>query len=82
VIRVKMELLPGGSESGAVHLGTIVIANDLFGSLQTEGKRGSYRCIIFKKSQNKVWKKITIKDYPRRAYHPWELVRRILNEAL
>jgi hypothetical protein len=62
-------------------LGRIDISNDLTESIRTSGKRGDYNAVIYKKRRGIPWKRVRIKSYPRKAYHPWELVRRILNEA-
>lgn len=82
MIRVKMELLPGGMDLGDDNefLGEIYIANNVEESLKTEGQRGTYDAIIRKK--RKTVEKIRISDFPRKAYHPWELVRLILNAAV
>lgn len=83
MIRCTLELLPGGFEDNARTLGVIYFENDLVDSLETGGARGSYRVRIFKKRQGrKPWKRLRITDYPRKAYHPWELVYRTLKEAL
>lgn len=83
MIRVTMELLPGGLDLGEEneHLGTIMIDNDLLVSVSTGGTRGTYRARIWKKRKNRVVAAVKVADYPRLAYHPWELVRRVLNEA-
>lgn len=83
MIRVKMELLPGGMDLGDDNelLGEIYISNDLIRSLESEGQRGSYLAEIFKKRRGVVWCRTRLDDFPRRSYHPWEMVRRILNQA-
>lgn len=82
MIRVRMELLPGGMDLGEDNelLGEILITNNIVTSLGTSGRRGSYDARIYKK-QRRVWKQIFLRDFPRLAYHPWEMIRRILNEA-
>lgn len=83
MIRVRMELLPGGydREEDNELLGEIFIDNDIITSLATSGQRGDYRARIWKKQRGAVWKTIRLKNFPRRSYHPWEMLRRILNQA-
>jgi len=78
MIRVTLELIPGGLEEHKQTLGVIEIMNNLVETIETEGNRGSYIAIVHKKRTSK---KVRIRNYPRKAYHPWELVRRVLNEA-
>lgn len=42
MIRVTIEMLPGGVENQKRHMATIEIHNDLADSMETNGKRGSY----------------------------------------
>lgn len=83
MIRCTLTLCPGGLEGQDVeeHLGTIYIANDMTRTLQTRGKRGSYKYKLMKKRQRVVSVSGVIADFPRLSYHPWNLVRRILNDA-
>lgn len=81
MIVCKLELWPGGVEEGAEHLGTIKISNDMVTSLQSRGKRGAYGYEIFKKRVEKLWDSGKIRDFPRLSYHPWNLIREILNQA-
>lgn len=82
MIRVMLFLDPGGIspiDSWEV-LGRIDISNNLTSSLESDGKRGTYDCVIYKKKKT-PWKRIKLKDFPRQSYHPWEMIRRILNDA-
>src|SRR4051812_26598433 len=82
MIRVMLFLDPGGNSqiSDWEVLGQIRISNNLIDSVKTVGKRGTYDCVIYKK-RNSPWKRIKLRNFPRLSYHPWEMVRRILNEA-
>jgi hypothetical protein len=80
MIVCKLELWPGGIEEGAEHLGTIRIANTISTSLETKGKRGGYSFSIQKKLR-KTWMKGRVENFPRLSYHPWNLIREILNQA-
>ena len=80
MIVCKLELWPGGDAENAEHLGTIAISNNVIETIRTSGKRGDYRATIMKK-RNKVWRYVTVKNFPRQSYHPWNLIREILNKA-
>jgi hypothetical protein len=62
-------------------LGRIDIENDLLGSIETGGQRGTYIAQIYKKRKNKVFRVVKLHKFPRKSYHPWEMVRQILNLA-
>ena len=82
-MRVRLEILKGGVDRGEDNeiVGEIYISNNIVRSIQTDGTRGDYKATVFKKRRGIVFKTVRVRDYPRKAYHPWELVRRILNEA-
>lgn len=61
-------------------LGRIDIENNVISSVRTGGKRGNYSVKIYKK-QKRLWMKLRLRDFPRQSYHPWEMIRRILNQA-
>lgn len=79
MIVCKLELWPGGFEEGAEHLGTIEISNLIMRSLQSDGKRGDYSIRLYKKRKTKIFK-TRVRDFPRKSYHPWNLVRVALNQ--
>jgi hypothetical protein len=82
MIRVMLFLDPAGGSpiTDWEVLGRIDIANNLAASIQTGGKRGTYDCVIYKKRKT-PWKRIKLRNFPRESYHPWEMVRQILNNA-
>lgn len=79
-----MELLPSGFDLGDenTHLGTILIDNDIVGSLANP-RRGSYNYRIWKKLKrsSRPWKRGKIENFPRASYHPWNLLRLVLDDA-
>lgn len=79
MIRCRLELIPGGVGEPEL-LGEIMISNNIFTTIRTEGKRGTYEAVIYKK-RRRPWTSIEILDFPRLSYHPWEMIRRALNEA-
>lgn len=76
-----MELLHGGIDHPEANelLGEIHIANDVILSM-TNPRRGNYKYTIFKK-RRVAWCVGSLRNFPRKSYHPWEMVRRILNDA-
>ena len=81
MIRVRIELLPGGYEDDPQLLGEMLISNNLVKSIMSDGSKADYDVEIWKKRRGRPWRELRVKNWPRRAYHPWELVRCILNEV-
>lgn len=81
MIVCKLELWPGGNEREAQVLGVIEITNNLERSIMTRGNRGDYRYRIQKKTPGRVAAEGVLRNYPRRSYHPWNLVMGILNQV-
>lgn len=79
MIRVTLELIPGGVGEPE-RLGVIEIDNQIGRSIASGGKRGDYYYELQKK-RRKVVMRGTISDFPRLSYHPWNLVKRILDHA-
>jgi hypothetical protein len=82
MIRCTLELLPGGIDDPELneHLGTIEIANNIVTSIETP-RLGTYDFMLFKKrKRNPFWRGQT-RAFPRYSYHPWNLVREILNQV-
>lgn len=75
MIRVTVDLCPGGDEEAARHLGTAVIHNDLQQSLETSGHIGSYKVRLSKWGKPKsTWKRGRVLDFARRSRGPWDLL--------
>jgi hypothetical protein len=80
MIRVTLELVPGGVGEPE-HLGTIEISNQIRRSM-TNSRRADYKYDLWKK-RNRLsipWANGVIEDFPRLSYHPWNLIRAILNQ--
>lgn len=80
MIRCTLELIPGGIGEPE-HLGVIDIDNRVLRSVYSGGKRGDYRYLLHKKRQGRVVSEGVIHDFPRLSYHPWNLIKRILDDA-
>lgn len=78
MIVCTLELLRA-SDGEVEHLGTIEISNQIARSLLNP-KRGDYIYRLFKK-RNSKFVLGNVEDFPRHSYHPWNLVREILNDA-
>ncbi len=76
---VKFELVSAISKDRDKPLGRIVIGNQ---GVSANERRGDYEAEIYKKTiRGAPWKVVEIEDFPRLSLHPWNLVRKILNEA-
>ncbi|HEX9391511.1 MAG TPA: hypothetical protein VF928_09390 [Usitatibacteraceae bacterium] len=75
MIRVTIQMLPGGDESKARNLGTIEIANDGTGTIS----RGNYMARFMKFGRPKsIWKTGLVRDFPRQSRGPYDLLLRAL----
>lgn len=63
-----------------VPLGRIDISNSVARTMNNP-RRGDYEYEIYKKRRNIPWASGVIEDFPRQSYHPWNLIRRILNQV-
>lgn len=79
MIRCTLELVPRNRPPEL--LGVIEIGNSLVRTVESGGQRGDYTYAIFKKRKGVPWKRGSVLDFPRRSYHPWNLVLRILKQA-
>jgi hypothetical protein len=78
MIRCTLELVRA-SNGEIKHLGTIEISNQVMLS-SLNPRRGDYRYRVFKKRWV-PWRDGVVKNFPRLSYHPWNLIREILNEV-
>lgn len=76
MIRITVELLPGGDESRAKVLGTALIANDGTGTQTT----GNYSYIISGKRSILKGGQGNILGFRRKSDNVWELLRQVLNQ--
>lgn len=73
MIRVTVELLPGGVDAGPGKneiLGVMFLANNIVKSAQTDGKRGDYIARLWKKRNAEVVALASTVDYAW-DYKPW-----------
>lgn len=71
MIVVTVHLWPKGDAANAQHLGTAVITNDGSGTERV----GNYEFRLSKWGKpGEDWKRGTIKDFPRKALGPWDLL--------
>jgi hypothetical protein len=82
MIRVTIELFPLGGELGRRTLGTIDIANDGSG----DGLTGNYKAKLMKSEEYAkkpgIWKTAEVEGFPRSRLGPYDLVFRVLENAV
>ena len=80
MIRVTVEMLPGGQESHKRLLGVATIANDGTGL----GPHGNYDATFSKwaPKQDEIWKRGRVENFPRQSRGPWDLLLRALQSAV
>lgn len=79
MIRVTLELLPGGNASKARHLGTAEIANDGTGT----AAKGNYTIRLSKWGRpNETWRRGALSGFDRHRDGPWDLLCMLLAAAL
>lgn len=81
MIVVRVELWPGGDRSKAESLGEAVIINDGSGT-QTQG---NYHFALSKRGQtitDQAWRDGQVQGFPRKRLGGWDLLCRVLNEAV
>lgn len=78
MLRITIELLPGGDDSAPQHLGTGYITNDGKG---TQGS-GNYDCSFSKWRSAEVWRRGRVVGFPRKTRGPWDLLYRALRNAV
>lgn len=77
MIRVTVELVPHGTGE-PVRLGSAVIANDGTGGM----KVGNYEFALAGKKLNRWWRRGRVEKFPRLRLGPWDLLYRVLREAV
>lgn len=78
MLRVNIELWPGGRESQKRDMGTLIIANDGSGDQEI----GNYTYTISKWKNEGVWRRGGIKEFNRVKFGSWDLLFRVLRECL
>jgi hypothetical protein len=77
MIRVTIELLPGGREDGKRTLATGTIANTATGSLS----QGTYFA-DFRDAAGRPWRHGTVTGFPRKRLLAWDLLYRALKNLV
>lgn len=77
MIRVTVELVPGGIEELSEVIARAVIANDA--THPDHPRRGNYNAKFGKRRTGKI-RTATVVDFPRKSRDVWELLRRALND--
>jgi hypothetical protein len=79
MIHVEISLWPGGDKEKASHLGTILIANDESGTLNS----GNYVAVLSQaKKPATMWKTSIVKGFPRKRLGAYDLLYRILKDVV
>lgn len=79
MIRVTIELLPGGREKDAKVIAKGEIRNDL--SHPDRPRRGNYQAAFWRVPNGKLHS-AAVKDFPRERLHVLHLLQRALEEAM
>jgi hypothetical protein len=79
MLRITIELVPYGDESKKEVIGIATIANDATGDQTT----GNYKYHISKWGKgNAMWKAGKLAGFPRKRLGPWDLLFRVLSDAV
>lgn len=78
MLKITLELYPFGKASLKKHLGTMLIGNDLTGTLA----QGNYQVKISTDNPQEIWKQGEVKGFPREELTAWNLVKWALDELL
>lgn len=70
MLRVTVQLLPGGDESKPETLGVAYIINDGTGTNTT----GYYKTAFSQRGGKRWWKKGSVDDFPRLQRNAWDLL--------
>jgi len=77
VIVIKIEMWPGGDEKKAFPLASGIIFNDATGTPESGNYVGELR-----DKSGRRWRKVCVQAFPRRRLMAWDLLYRILKEAV
>lgn len=79
MLRITIELVPHGDESRKEVIGIGVIANDATGT----DYNGNYKYHLSKWGKGTaMWKAGRIEDFARKVRGPWDLLYRVLSNAV
>jgi len=84
MIKVTIEMLPGGMELGKYHLGTVFISNDLSASTKgAESPLGNYKVRLTKKDKpTQAWKEGYVKGFRRLERGAFDLLYLALKNTI
>lgn len=72
MLRVTIELLPGGDESRKRHMGTAEIS---LVKASESAQEGNYKVMLSKWGRPKqAWKQGSVEGFPRKLLGPWDLL--------
>lgn len=78
MLRITIELLPGGDEERKCHVGTCEIAN-----VGGDARTGKYRFRLTRGDRlGPNWRVGKVFGFPRKVLGPWDLLYRCLREAV
>ncbi len=84
MIRITIEMVPGGIDAAAYTIAQGVIVNDGHGTQRT----GNYHYGITRQRKRTgpedpgIWKRGHIESFPRKRQNIWYLLKRVLDDAL
>ncbi len=84
MIRVTVELCPGGDQSKPRLLGIALIANNVRDTVESGGARGTYLALFSKwaPKQDETWKRGRVTGFDRVKRGAWDLLYLALRDAV
>lgn len=82
MIRITVELVSAIHPSRSKLLGVAIVANNGRRSAQTNGARGDYAYAFSSGRNNRLWRKGTVENFPRKSLNVWHLLQRCLTQAV
>ena len=80
MIRITVEMLPGGYEENKKTIASAVIYNTA--EFPPGHTRGHYKARLYLRNKKKIWRTATTRNFPRKSKNVWYLLKRILEDAL
>ena len=80
MIKVIVELWPGGFEELKERIGELDIYND--GQHPAHPKRGNYGVRMYRRNSRRVRRTGEVLDFPRQSKDVWHLIKRALDSTL
>jgi len=73
IVKIIPPLVTGRKER---EIAKAIIINDGTGTK----KRGNYQFALWLKRRDGSWRSGTVRNFPRKSYNVWKLIKRMLNE--